>query len=327
MTLACLPNLEELNTEWEDGDRERGSFLKPLLSRDIELENASGVPQMALRSLQKVTLHYCGTLAGMHLREMLPFLKLPSLSYFSCAWIMDQNEGSNINIADPGSYHNLWSWHSDSLAFPTKGLSLTNSRIDHPTLTKFLRCFATLKYFHYENSASQYYDFEPPRLMEGIEHLKGTLKHLRLFNANIILNTAPLRHYPIGSLVSFRKLESIDIMATMMLGTDDKHGDEFPPKQRLKDSIPPSLESLTLRRIKIDTSKTVFAEILELISRKSIHALALKRLDLEWTYIKCPDGRPSKRDSEHLGFMKEEASKLSDECRIAGVRCSQVFVF
>lgn len=81
--------------------------------------------------------------------------------------------------------------------------------------------------------------------MNALDTLHDSLVELKITSDKKL--GANLEDYPIGSFAKFRKLKSIDVEAMVMLGTKFKGREDYAHKQSLEDSVPPNLESLTLR--------------------------------------------------------------------------------
>lgn len=187
---------------------------------------------------------------------------------------------------------------------------------------------------HYETSEwNSIFGFEPPIFFKSLRPLRRSLQFLRIVKE---WDCPHLRHYqchPIGSLACFHRLTSIDMNALMMIGFDSAtyystHNDnpldwdmrqKFPSKQSLKECVPRTLESLTLRHCDQKDPAPILTDIYELISQKEAFAPALKRLDLEWARVVYPDKPSPEYPSIHPGFTREEATELMNECQVAGV--------
>lgn len=311
--LSLLPNLQDLRFRgWPFTVDEEYPRLTRFLQRAADLQNRSEASPLAMSNVHSASLQYWDTKNGMQVDAILPLLNLKSVTSFDGARI----SGKSLK------------WFTPSTSFGIKELSLQMSVFEHRVMTPFLRCFPILERLSYEHGGALIgeADFEPPKMMKAIEHLKPCLEEL------IVISSDPnggydaeLSNFPIGSLAEFQKLTSIEMTISILLGhpgNDEVYSSpQFKPHQRLVEAIPPSLQSLALRSL--FTNEEPWAEIkdqiVELIANKQRYAPELKYLDIQWEKIKYPDKPSPPGPFLHKGFTKEEAVRLLAECEATGV--------
>jgi hypothetical protein len=195
---------------------------------------------------------------------IIPFLQLNSIRHIDCSYA-DTNEGcdqveNGDNIEEPISH--------------ITQLSLTECcDIDSRSLANLLqaiRGLASFLYVHWCENEDPY-PFIPPEIRRGLLHSKDTLRELTLVNdmedhqqadeykgRNGESSHAPenIPVSPIGSLLEFHQLRRFDATAIVLLGRDGASAGtkrlDFEPLghahvSRVADSLPESLEELTLR--------------------------------------------------------------------------------
>lgn len=311
LLLCLVPNLQELGFDyWAHDKRECEHYFPRLMiffRRAAELQIHSEISPLAMSNVRSVSIQ-CFDTRGMEIDAIVPFLSLKRVTSFSANWI----SGETLK------------WFAPSMSFSTKGLSLEQSVFDHRVMTQFLRCFPTLErlsYRHGEPPIGQAY-FEPPKMMEALEHLKPCLEELSILNYPITSNSE-LRYFPMGSFREFRKLKSIEITVPTLIGLIGNHNiGSFVPQQRLVEAIPPCLQYLTLRQdVMWDRSFTgINEQIFELITQKQRYTPELEHLDMEWKNIIFRNKLNPPGLFVHPGFTREEADELLVTCKAAGVK-------
>jgi hypothetical protein len=263
-----LPNVQELKFSRWSYTKDVYPFIYAALERPL------------LGKLWSVYIKYWDTENGLNLDQLVPFLKIPSVSTFKGYMISDG------------------AWGGEPVLSNIKDLSLNYSNLDTVSLKNFLRCFPQLEKLFYRNGGAYvgYSEFEAPGAMEALEHLKPCLEELHILqdeNGDMWDGKA----FGNGSFSDFRKLSRLDISTSILL---DGEG------LRLIDCIPPSLEYLSLREVEARHVE----QILELVSQRSLI------LDLQWEGVVYPDKPSPPGPILHPGFTTEEAGKLQSLAEI-----------
>jgi hypothetical protein len=314
LILSLLPNLQELDFEdwWPpcNTDDELPRLIR-LLQLSADFQNFPETSPSALINVHRASVQYCDTEIGMPIEAILPFLNLRSITSFAGTMIAGESLG----------------WFTPRISFSIKELSLKQSVFDPDIMTKFLRCFPFLGRLYYEHGGASVGDsqFEPPRMMAALEHLKPCLEELTIFG-NGSDGYGDLSYFPLGSLADFQKLTSIVMSLSVLLGRSENNTvvdstSQFKPNQRLVEAIPPRLQSLALRDEFFGEVpwREIKDQIVELITDKQIYAPELKYLDIEWEMIEYPDKPSPQGPFVHKGFTKDEADRLLAQCEAAGV--------
>lgn len=150
-----------------------------------------------------------------------------------------------------------------------RNLSLLSTDVPSYILEQYLPHFPFLRRFEYSQQAVELqndgptasYELSPGVLVRGIQHLKSCLEELVLWCSDYWLNMEAFE--PLGSLVEFTQLCSLDVTACMLIGRDltqpSYHGWDIDHQRyqddELRDSIgnlPSSLEKLVVRSSIID---------------------------------------------------------------------------
>lgn len=309
LVMSILPNLQEVEFEAWSYTEEVYPLFWRLLDRAVELQDRGKVSiQASLSKLKTVSLEYWDTEGGMSIEMFNKFLKLKNVASLSAHMVSEDT----ISEDDPASLS-----LPTPLSFPTKELSLTNSNISHVAMVRFFRSFPALESLTYTHGGAVigYADFEAPRMMEAIQHLKPTLKHLAIINDDDFYGSSDIEEHPVGSLADFTCLKSIDMTNSILLGQVetgkddqwDRINDEgFFERQELTNAIPKSLEELKIRGVTED----IVLQLFSFVSEKEKYAPALKTLDLEWERIKYPDKPSPPGPFVHPGFLKDEAERF-----------------
>lgn len=322
LAAICLwvtPNLKELEFEslghiWGKGQLR---FIKPILERAADMQDKGQRSLNSLANLKSVNLSYYMKEDGMRFDELEPFLRLKSVAKLEAFTVQEDNR-QRSKRAEPRAYE-----------FWTKELTLRNTVMSHDRMLYIFQAFKCLARLYYEHGSQliAYSAFEPPRMMVALEHMKYSLEEI-----SILLQTEPdmesdLEEYPIGSFAEFQKLVSIDIMSNFLVGKDAENDDDdnyinnslteggFPSRQRLVDSLPPSLENLSLRNVQPHHVSHIFG----LISESSVKTPKLTTLNLQWKGVTYPDKPSPKTPIYHKGFTSSQASSLMALCEEGGV--------
>jgi hypothetical protein len=128
-------------------------------------------------------------------------------------------------------------------------------------MIKFLRCFTSIRKFHYVHGdvSVGYHLFLPQKLGEALAHLHHCLEELTLVGDKRFKQLDPEIRHRIGSLTQFKNLQRIKISVEDLLGSDpqdedDEDGGSQPvAKPKLADILPSSLQRLALCKAKNDT--------------------------------------------------------------------------
>ncbi|MCJ1246479.1 hypothetical protein MMC30_003687 [Trapelia coarctata] len=319
LLLSVVPNIEELQLERWSNTNEVYPFIIRFFERAANLqETALLASPFSLRSLRRISLSYWDTEGGFSFENTLRFLRLKSVTAFHGNMVSEDLRGASTPppyIAHPST-------------FTARELKLTSSVLHHESMIPIFRSFPALERLHYEfgGACVGYADFEPPRMMAALEHLKHCLKEITILCSDGCVSTE-LDAYPIGSFASFEKLTSIDILATGMLG-DEHEGtcDGFPGSQELVDAVPPSLESLSLRDCNGVSAPCLVSQVSQLVLQKATRTPALKFLNLGWEGIVYPDKPRTPGPVIHPPFTREEAEQLMVECEKAEIELKVKYV-
>jgi hypothetical protein len=200
--------------------------------------------------------------------------------------------------------------------------------MNHVDMVYRFKAFKCLERLYYRSGPTSigYAPFEPPRMMQAIEHLKPCLKDLTiLIDQRAIDYSAEFEGYPIGSLAGFEKLTSIDVSSHILIGNgpiyDDDDGDasaneeNFPSHQRLDDSLPPTLTYLSLRDIEGHHVEHIF----DLIAQKRTKTPHLAKLNLHREGVTYPDKPSPTTPIIHKGFTDEQVDEIIAGCDGAGI--------
>ena len=311
LILSVVPNLEELNFEDWGHSNDAYPFITQFFDRAANLqERALLASPFSLRNLRRISLVYWDTENGYPVKSILPFLKLKSLRAFYAHMVSEGSHGGSPPefVLRPSTY-------------TTKELTLSYSVIHHEVMIPFFRSFPALERLHYEYGGAcvNYADFEPPRMMAALKHLKPCLREITILGDEARCGPE-LESYLIGSFADFEKLTSIDAVATAMLGIS--HGrtcEGYPSSQELVDSVPRTLEALSLRDCGYISAPHLVSQVSRLVSQKAMRTPALKRLNLGWEGIDFPDKPRTPGPVIYAGFTKEEAEQLMTDCVKAGI--------
>jgi hypothetical protein len=312
--LSVTPNLEEIKIcNWgfnsEEGET---SFFDAVLGRAADLQNKAMPSPYAMSNLKDVSLIYWDTEMGMQFDSLVPFLKLKSVTTFEAFSVCEDSE-DEFEIAEPSS-----------LVFSATDLTLSHSVMSHIQMAYRFKQFRHLERLYYEHGGALvgYSSFEPPRVMAAIAHLKPCLKDLTLISDDADFMDDEFETYPIGSLAAFEKLTSIDVNSYILIGGEPEDDDEdvinsegFSNRQRLVDSVPPTLKYLSLR----DCQEHHAEQIFDLVTQKASKTPLLEQLNLHWQAIKYPNEPSPSTPTKHPGFSEEEAAGLIIACEAAGI--------
>lgn len=318
--LFCItPNLEKVSfQEWGYySDKPLAPFLDAVLARAVGLQLGAGPSPYSLSRLKSVDLSYHDTENGMEWDELEPFLRLKSVADFEAFAISEDDHGDRSDDRPPLPF-TYW----------TKDLTLGYSVISHREMAYRFKAFKCLERLYYEHGHATvgYAAFEPPRMMAAIEHLKPCLKDLTILVDDPEDYGAEFQDYPMGSLAEFEKLTSIDVTSYLLIGEypydsdvddeyDSLHVEDFPKRQRLVDSLPPTLTYLSLR----DVQEHHVEHILDLILQKASRIPLLSKLNLHWHSTKYPDGSEPKIPKRHGEFRDEEAAEILAAAEVASI--------
>ena len=314
LLLSVTPNLEELNLDgwgWTSvvGDT---PFIDAILERAVDFQNRAVPSPYAMSSLNDVSLTYWDTESGMQFNFLEPFLKLRSVITFQASAVSEDG-GHEFENAEPSS-----------LVFSATDLTLDRSTISHTDMVYRFKQFQNLERLYYKHGGALigWANFEPPRMMAAIEHLKPCLKDLTIIVDDADLVGEEFENYPIGSLAGFQKLTSIDVTSSILIGEEPRSEDEhvissesFPSHQRLVDSVPPTLEYLSLRNCKEHHVPHIF----DLVTQKAAKTPLLEELNLHWKGVNYPDKPRELAPNKHPGFSEKEADDLILACEAADI--------
>lgn len=316
LVLFLAPNIAELELEFENWNQTDNSypFLIRLFERATGLQETDSLAlPLSLRSLQRISTTYRGIEGGFPIDLVIPLLRLKSLSAFHGH---QMRKSAHRNDGGPPA------WLSSRPTFTTKDLKLSRSGLGHDSIPSFLRCFPTLERLHYEYGGLGVSNghFEPPRMMAALEQLRSHLKELTLLGGELPRGS-DLESCPVGSFSCFAKLTSIDAFATLLIGNGCLgKSDRFQRCQDLVRVVPPSLESLTLRRCGDINPPYIRSQVSHLVLQKASIAPALKWIVLEWDLLPHPDKPRTAGPVVHPGFTKAEMAQLLKECENAGIQ-------
>jgi len=319
LVLSMTPNIEDLEFENWSYTNDVYPFIIRFVERAANWQQrAVLLSPFSLSNLRRVSLLYWDTEGGFLLESIIPFLRLKSLTAFHGHMISGHSDGESTPptfIANPST-------------FTTKELKFSSSVIHHELMVLFLRSFPALERLHYEfgGACVGYADFEPPRMMAGLEHLKHCLKEITILG-NDARCGPELDSYPVGSFAAFETLTSIDALATAMIGYGgERTCDGFRESQELVNSVPPTLEALSLRDCHEVLAPHIVSQASQLVLQKSTRTPALKQLNMGWEGIVYPDKPRTPGPVVHPGFTKEEAQQLMAECEKAGIELKVKYI-
>jgi hypothetical protein len=307
LILTLTPNLRILKfKEWPYDDSPYPNLMRTLSrARQLQVERQAE-NQFALWNLNKVMQNHYDTEGGLSIDQLAPLLAIPSVKTFWGKMICDEGAAD----MDEWPLSNIDLTHIEEL-------SLFYISMDHDTIIRFLRCFPRLKKLYYRHGDAGYEDFEPPRLMAALSHLKPHLQDLTIINDNKVARSG-IDHYPIGSLSSFKPLRRLQADWEILTGGDNRDAmtDGFSSRQDIIDALPAGLEELRVSDGKY--IKIAPCYIFNLLEHKHRFP-ALKMLNLEWECYRHPD-KPGPDDPHiHPGFTKEQSLEVLSRCNEAGV--------
>lgn len=305
LVLAHLPSLRAIKMEEGSKTFDEGfPHITKIVKRARMLQEAGQRGPMTLANLRTVLLVHrkTGTL-GFDLEEPLLFLELPSVHNFTMQKILQDS----LEILELPA-----NWLASAPRFFTKQLTLKNSWIQPAVLERFISCFPPLETFYYQHGCPRQrgwgdiYDrgqggldeyrlmkaFEPPRIMPVLQKSKHTLTELTIINDNIEIDDweeAELTAFPIGSLIEFSKLKYVKLSSTIAIGGTEvavKQG--FPSQQTLVESLPSSLEHLSICGIR---DHEIYGPLTDLLKSKDKIVPRLKRVELHWAGEQGPLSR------------------------------------
>ena len=285
-----------------------------VLARASELQNQVVASPLPMANLRDISLQFWQTEEFL-LESIIPFLKLKSLTRLRLRGLRQEQLEEQP-------------WIPLQSTLTIKDLNLDDCNIHHEVMFPFLRCFPALECFAYEHSNDPLVgeaDFEPPRLMTALHHLKPCLKEISISNERKRGNNE-LASYPIGSFTDFEKLTSIHVDASILVGDFQSEGDDhridgFKRRQSLVNAVPWSLEVLHIMRYDESFVPCIF----EFISQKATCSPKLRLLNLRWNIVQYPDRPKPSGTIIHPGFTEEEADRLMAECRAAGVEITILY--
>jgi hypothetical protein len=318
--LCLTPNLEEIDLEdWGYGYGEgRAPFMDDILERAVGLQNRGEQSPYSLSNLKSVSFSYLDVEDGMSFTDLEPFLRLKSVAELE-AFAVSEDTGDFFEHAQPLPF-TYW----------TKNLTLDYTVINHVDMVYRFKAFKCLERLYYGSGPATvgYAPFEPPRMMQAIEHLKPCLKDLTIIIDQSVKDYgAEFDGYPIGSLAGFEKLTSIDVSSHILIGEDPIYDDDdddddasiheenFPSHQRLVDSLPPTLTYLSLRDIEDHHIEHIF----DLIAQKHTQTPHLAKLNLHWEGVTYPDKPSPTTPVIHKGFTGEQVDEIIAGCDGAGI--------
>jgi hypothetical protein len=309
LIVSRLPNLEVLNFEgwFNKDDRRPPTVTFPIImgaierARDLQKRSELSSP-LAMSNLRHITIkHSKPKEEGIQIHWLFPFFNIPSVRSFEVGGIEDDKR----NDFPPGLYN---AWDRDSYhVFKAEKLVLNRAALDNGTLLNFLHLFPNLEYLHYSHNSEIADGYRIPfshqDFFKAIMHLKPCLKHLALLHEGWVTPVNNFANWEIVSLKDFHQLETLDIHVTLLFTEYPGGGYAKCESMRLHlaKSIPPKLESLTLREIWSGYA----SQLLKVMYQRNTLLPALKRLVL----VESPYG----------GFRKEDAEVLLGQCKEAGI--------
>lgn len=305
LILSITPNIQDLKFKgWSYTNDVYPNLLRYFSRARLLQEQGDLINPLSMSQLKRVRKDYWDTDGGMSPDLLIPLLSLPSVEIFWARMVA----GRDIEGECPWLH----------LKFPhIKELSLHQVNMQPQDIEKVLKSFPALETLYYCNGDSGYITFEPPRIMVAIKHLRPCLQSLTVSNA-AAYGSSILENYPIGSLTDFRSLRKVTLDSyTLTGGNDNQNLEGFQSHQDLLNSLPPSIEELTL--LSCNYNEHVPIQISTLISQKAEQFPALKRIDLGWEKIKYPDKPSPPEPFKFPGFTEKAAMALLAELEAAGV--------
>jgi hypothetical protein len=306
MMFYICSNLEKVDFEGWSYTSDEYPMIYDTLQRILDAQN-KGIPTgLPLGNLQDVTLHYWDTESGLGLHMLYPFLKIKTIEKFCVTKVKNGIRWNDNDEEEPDVENRAICY--------AKELVINEGLLHQETLTGFLRQFLHLEQLSYETGKIAEV-FEPPKFYIALQQWKKSLVSLRLMNQNRF-RISQYDDYPMGSFVDFIALKSIETTACAMLGDNgfsmDPNTDNFPEKQTLVESLPPTLEHLSL----VEVTDRHADRILEYILS---HPPALKSIDLGWELVDYPDKPNPKTPIVHPGFTASEVELVLEECEKADI--------
>ncbi|KUJ20028.1 uncharacterized protein LY89DRAFT_666856 [Mollisia scopiformis] len=269
-----------------------------------------GKPGAPLQKLSSVSLNTDGGQL-LSIKELLPFLKLDTVTTVSAHRLLDEMDKECVFIYDSQSKIN--------------DLSLIKNSMNSHSLSCLLYCCPYLRRFTYDSGNDDMgREFVDPAIASGLLASKESLEEIVLSND---LACEASRWYPVSPLASFPKLRIIDADFVNFIrlnhkmaeySEDDSEGDSeddydgevftFDHIEEeiswFADLMPESLEHLVVR----DCSDAIFDGVADLLDRG--HATSLKTIELKFDEYATMDSHD--RYGEYWeGRAKEEGIVLT----------------
>ncbi|KAE9364555.1 hypothetical protein N431DRAFT_388744 [Stipitochalara longipes BDJ] len=311
LVICLLPNMATLNLPFYPGHGDHvPKYIPYVISQAAQLQMSNLQPTHYLRKLRQLTIANSPK-GPTPLDCILPFLKLGSLSTFTCFALELFEEYIDLIKELP--------------AMDTTQVSFPHSDFHSVLFAEFLKKLPHLTHLSYiHQSDDKYYepnDFVPPTIREGLMHSKHCLQELTLVNDNeaFELFTWGSEPPPLGSLVEFEKLRQLDATVYTLVGraytlrSGHSQNDEVRSAINLSlsemnvqfvESLPQSLEGLVVR----NCAETIWS-LMDVIFEQRRKGM-LKRLRTATFVLYSPAVMKQSRSQEAARKFVQEGKQL-----------------
>ncbi len=205
LLLTLVPNLEQLEIEAWQGMISGTPFIMQRLEHISNLQICSEVSNLALRRLRRITIEHDDPQYGGELTPLLPFLSIPSVKFFYCR-ALDEAEGQ---CDEPNCSLDQ---------FNVTELILHDISIHEAVLVRFMHHFPSLRRFQYVPKLCPFISLLPPSLLKALRPIRLILEDLSIINLQESYGYDEGEESPLGSLVGFERLQSLEIDLSTLLG-------------------------------------------------------------------------------------------------------------
>jgi hypothetical protein len=330
--LFLLPNIEKLHViiSWDTDRPTDGLAYVFLKAAEFRYRSTTSPSLKPLSRLRDLTISHSDYYKYLGIRSLFPYLAHHTLQSFTG----NQIEGQYFVVDED------WSLLSPELRL--KSLRLQRSKIHTQTLHKLLQLCPVLEILEYEHKQSRGETiFEPEKFTSSIEHLKPCLRKLVLYRSwkDFRSPTFIAEEATTISLSAFEKLTNLSITANLLLGglkppnvprisTIYQTSHQWrppPPKQKLTQCLPKSLEYLCLR----ECGEGIHEDVSELVEQAAIVTPNLKTLvltNLEFEYRGHHESSTRGQATERLFRMNQNAARrFEEDCIAKGIELSVLY--
>ncbi|KAJ5554224.1 hypothetical protein N7513_004183 [Penicillium frequentans] len=300
VVLISLPNLQHLDLSWGSDGLHTVSTLWAV----SKIASKSPRKDLPLQHLQKLSAEYVATKENYHIREFIPFLKLPSMQEVHLSYVLDWDHGVKEDSIFGVSF-NLPQGIS-----PVRKLVLRESNIAHG-MPEFIAACAHLEYFEYQHSnqvewAEKWRSYRCRPFHAALSTQKESLRVLRLNDIGATKesewddNDKAKGSAWFGSLVEFVALKELRMPMRNLL--DSTAGKE--PNMDLSEILPSGLEVLVLTKVDFVEYSMLEGQLGRLLGVKEQQFSQLRKVSLQTFQMEVVEGEEICKKIKNWGIPK-----------------------